>query len=442
MERNGSLETNGNITATAGSIDIKAGSLLRQTSGTTFKAGKDVMLTSTGNSSQEYSKSIQQYGTIDAGENIILKAVKDVAMTDLTAGQNVTITAENGDISHVSGKIDAGGKVTMTAKEDVAVTDLTAGENVELTAQTGYINQIGKVTAGGSASLYAGSNVSQQVNAILKAGKDVAITAASGGIEQLGDAGIQTQNVTIASAKTVDLQGTGNQFDSITVQSSGENTPILGNVLIKDSADKLTLDLKSTVQTGKIDVENTKVQGTLQVVSELHAKGASSSDKGNITLKSKGNLQTDKKIDAENYVNITSTNGAVAIDGDVSAGQSITLQSKDTMQTSGKLTATWNVNANSAGTMNINGAVTAEKGDITLQSKDTMQTTGTLTAKNDVKLTSTSGDVAINGNVTTGNSKPVNVDLAHGVVQETFNSLTITAGGAIREAAGVCGAQE
>ena len=117
----------------------------------------------------------------------------------------------------------------------------------------------------------------------------------------------------------MDLQGAGNAFDAITVKSADKNTPIAGSVSVKDSADKLELDIQPVVK-GNITAENTRDDGVLHVVSALDADGNEAGAKGDITLKSGGGLQTDVTLAAANDVNLTSTNGDVLINGDVSTG--------------------------------------------------------------------------------------------------------------------------
>ena len=105
-------------------------------------------------------------------------------------------------------------------------------------------------------------------------------------------------------------------------------------------------------------------------------------------------MQIDKNLTAESDVALTSVSGAMTVDGNVSGG-TITLQSVGNMKTNGKLTAHENVN-----------------------------------------ITSTVGDVSINGDVTTGTNTPT-WNAAQTELTGTYNSLTIHAGGAITEAAGV-----
>ncbi|MBQ8697589.1 MAG: hypothetical protein IJ521_01125, partial [Schwartzia sp.] len=83
-----------------------------------------------------------------------------------------------------------------------------------------------------------------------------------------------------------------------------------------------------------------------------------------------------------------------------------------------------------------NGNGTDAKGDITLKSGGSLQTDAKLTAAGDVNLTSVSGDVSINGDISTGDKAPKNLS-DFDPSGQNFNALTVKAGGAVNEAAGV-----
>ena len=317
---------------------------------------------------------------------------------------------------------------------DISVENLKAG---------GTITNSGNITATGNIALAAKGNLTQAAGTTITAGKDVALTSTNGSITQnvtstQSAAGIKAQKVTTVSAGGVDLQGTGNQFGTLTVQSADTSTPLQGSVLVKDNADKLILSVQPVVN-GDITVENTKNQGVIQVTSELHAKGDGTENaKGDITLTSDGSMQTDKRISANQNVQLTSTSGAMTIGGAVSASTgTITLNSDGEMQTTGTLTADHYVKATSTnGAMTIGGDVYSKNDNITLESNGNMKTNGKLTAHENVNITSTSGDVVINGDITTGKAMPNNLDI-NNMEGVTYNSLTIHAGGTITEAASV-----
>ncbi|MBO5590564.1 MAG: hypothetical protein J5923_04925 [Acidaminococcaceae bacterium] len=422
---NGALAANGNIKAQE-NIILKAKGDLTQAADSTLDAGKDVNLTST-------NGALTANGNIKAQENIDLKAKGDLtqaagstldarmnvemtstngnltqaANTEIKAGQNVTQTAQNGALVNDGKIVSLDGGITLTAKGDLTQgAKLSADKDIKVTSENGALANNNSIISGnGNIVLKAEKDLTQGLKGILAANnreKEVQLTSVNGGITQQAteeeSAGIQAKKVTVVSKNSVDLWGVNNYFDAITVQSSVANAPIQGSVSIFDCADNMELSILPVVN-GNIKVENRESAGAIQVTSELNANGNGADAKGDITLQSKGNIVTERKLTAANDVTATSTDGAMTIGGDVSASNNITLQSKEAMQTTGKLTAA-----------------------------------------DDVNLTSTSGDVTIGGDVTTGTQEPKFEDLNNdGIpeVQEPYNALVIHAGGAIQEAEGV-----
>ena len=284
--------------------------------------------------------------------------------------------------------------VNRNVTGDISVQNLYATETENGTVVYGTLTNVGDFNAAGSISLSAKGDLTQATGTTLKAGTDVMLTSTTGSITQNtsenATTGIQAPKVTTVSANSVDLQGAGNQFATLAVQSANANVGIQGSITVLDSADKLALSIQPKIN-GNITVENKQANGVLQVSTDLQAK---SNGSAKINLKSDGSMQIDKNLTAESDVALTSVSGAMTVDGNVSGG-TITLQSVGNMKTNGKLTAHENVN-----------------------------------------ITSTVGDVSINGDVTTGTNTPT-WNAAQTELTGTYNSLTIHAGGAITEAAGV-----
>ena len=359
LRENGTLTNSGNLTAT-GNIGLKADGDLTQAAGTTLNAGNNVTLTS------------------NAG---------NVAAKEATAKNDVTLKAEAGSVAIDGAVTSTAGNVTATAKSAVTSNaDVKANKNVTLTSTEGAITvkNIGATT--GNIKLKANDNLTQAANTALTAGKAVKLTSENenitlgtgstikakddsisldaknnillennvsltadnvnlashtGGITQnMAPTGsIAAGNVTASAATGVHLDATGNAFNAITVNASGENASINGNVTIRDNADTLELSIKPVVkgdvivengvyttnETGNIDYNGDKIQegtsaGVIHVNSDIQAKGNGTADSGDITLKSKGTMQTTGKLTAADDVNLTSTSGNVTISGNVSTG--------------------------------------------------------------------------------------------------------------------------
>ncbi|SDO87442.1 leukotoxin LktA like protein [Selenomonas ruminantium] len=359
-------------------------------------------------------------GTVNTkNKTLTLKAVDgDITQTAkgiITAGvvktfNGKSLLLENTD--NAFGRIEVDGIETAAGEKpaiagDVRIKDnasaLTVGIkrnvagdiSVSNLRQNGTLVNAGDFTAAGKISLNAQGSLLQAANTTFTAGNDVELTSSAADIRQATDAGIKAAKVTAVSAKTVALQGTGNQFGVLAVQSVDADVPLQGSVLVQDSADKLELSVPSVVN-GDIVVENTKGQGVIQVVSELQAKGDGADANGDITLKSDGSMKVDRNLTANRDVKLTSANGAMNIGGDVTAASNIALKSKGTLQTDAKLAA-----------------------------------------GNNIELTSTQSDVLLRGDIFTGSRMPVDIDLNTGKLNGTYDSLIIHAGGAVQEADGV-----
>ena len=303
------VTTNGTVTAAAGNIEAKAKDNV-ETNGA-VQAQNNVTLTST-------DHAVTTNGTVTA----VAGNIDATAKGNVTANNN--LSAEQGSISLTS---DAGNVTVEKTGTAIAQNDVT------LKAEAGSVSINGAVTST-EQNVIATAKDTVAINADVKANQNVTLTSAKEGITQAATAGIQAQKVTAVSAKTVDLKGMGNQFGTITVQSSDENAGIQGSVLVNNSADKLVLSVQPVVN-GDIKVENSKPEGMLQVSSDLQAKGDGADSKGDIALKSDGNMQTDKKLTAANNVDLTSTTGDVSIRGDVSTGTQMAVWNEEMAELEG-----------------------------------------------------------------------------------------------------------
>jgi len=337
----------------------------------------------TGDISVENNGALTNSGNLTATGNIELEAKGDLTQmpeTTLAAGNNVTLTSTNAGITlNNMSKINAtGGHISLDAAKAVEVgmsSNLTAEKSISLNAND---------------DIMLHTAVSLKADNVNLASRDKGITQEVGAPTP----GIVAGNVTVSAATGVHLDATGNMFNAITVNASGENTSINGSVTIRDSADTLELSINPIIN-GDVIVENGVVT-------------TSTSSSGF----SQPNYNGDKIFENPN-----SSAGVIHVNTDIQAK---------------------------------GDGITDGSGDITLKSKGTMQTTGKLTAAEDVKLTSTSGDVTISGDVTTGTQTPklvdsdVQTDIELGgevikmpTLSGEYNALVIHAGGAIQETDGV-----
>ena len=421
--KEGDITTGAAVTAEAGKVEATAQSDI--TAEGAVKAGSDVTLLSKGGLITTNNAVTAVAGNIDA------TAQGNVTTNDkLSAVQGaITLTSDAGNIA-VNGETIANEDVTLHAKSgSVAIEDAATSTEGDV-----------KATAKEAVTITADVTAKQ----------NVALTSENADIKQSATAGIQAQTVTAVSAKGVELQGKGNQFATITVQSFDANAGIQGSVLVQDSADNLNLSIESAVN-GNITVENKKSQGTLHAIKELQANGDGADAKGDITLQSDGSLQTDSRLTATNDVKAASTNGAMTVSDDVSASNNIELQSKETLQTNGKLTAiqgeialtseAGNVAAKEEttakadvilnakeGSVAIDGTVTSTEGNVKATAKEAVTIAADVTAKQNVALTSENADIKQSATagiqtqtVTAVSAKDVNLQGA----KNAFDALTV-----------------
>ncbi|WP_295358558.1 hypothetical protein [uncultured Succiniclasticum sp.] len=308
----GSVKTGGNATLSAASSLTLDGTV---TVGDLQNAKKTLTLKAVSGNITQTDKGVITADTVQTfnGKSLLLENTNNQFNNITVDG----ITTDKGEKPAIDGSVrikDNAGALTVAVNRNV-----TGDISVENLRANGTLTNKGNLTATDNIDLTAKGNLTQGANTTLTAGKNVALTSASAGITQNATAGIRAQKVTAVSAKSVDLQGAGNQFSVLAVQGANGNAAIQGSVLVLDSADKLELSIQPVIN-GNITVENKKAKGVLQVSSELQAKGNGTDAKGDISLKSDGSLQNNRKIAAANDVKLTSISGDVSINGDISTG--------------------------------------------------------------------------------------------------------------------------
>jgi hypothetical protein len=274
-------------------------------------------------------------GVINAGGDVLLSAKDELALDGTVQTGNLTLKAVNGNITQTDkGAITAGAVKTFNGKSlllenaanqfssltvdgiettaaekpaiagDVRIKDNDAALTVAIKRQVagdiavhnlrgnGTLANTGDLTAAGSIALGAQGTLRQTANTTFTAGKNVELSSVTADINQAADAGIKASKVTAVSAKSVDLQGAGNTFLSITVQGAVANTPLAGDVLVGTAADTLSLAVQPAVQ-GNIVAVNRDNAGNIQVDSALQAQNdeaAVTGNKGNVSLIAGGDV--------------------------------------------------------------------------------------------------------------------------------------------------------
>ena len=274
-------------------------------------------------------------GVLNAGGDVLLSAKDELALDGTVQTGNLTLKAVNGNITQTDkGAITAGAVKTFNGKSlllenaanqfssltvdgiettaaekpaidgNVRIKDNDAALTVAIKRQVagdiavhnlrgnGTLANIGDLTATGNIALGAQGTLRQTANTTFTAGRNVELSSAAADIKQAAGAGIKADTITAISAQTVDLQGAGNTFQSITVQGAIANTPLAGDVLVGTAADTLSLAVQPVVQ-GNIVAVNRDNAGHIQVDSALQAQNdeaAVTGNKGNVSLIAGGDV--------------------------------------------------------------------------------------------------------------------------------------------------------
>lgn len=296
------------------------------------------------------------------------------------------------------------------------------------------------------------------------------LTANGGSITQNAAHSITANNVNASATGNILLGSDTNKINSFVVNGLGENNSLNGNVeLTSSSADGLAVDFNDlTVNNGYVNITNL-------AETDLNISGGSvtTTDKenGSITVNSAGSITADTTINsakdilldadgaitntsnltAENNVNVTTTDGDVALGGSVtsnngythiSAGSGITEDADGNVTVDGEVASGKEViiDAND-GNVTITGTTTASDGDVDVNVtgdgdislegsvnasgnvKAEVIGTGDITTSDNAEVNSTDIEFTANkGNITTGSSLTAkeNVDLNTNTGDITF----------------------
>ncbi|MDR2220533.1 MAG: DUF637 domain-containing protein [Methylobacillus sp.] len=179
------VETDGNLTAQAGSDMAIIGSALKADGDVSLIAGNDLTIASAANStdmerhhkssdvkSDAYASSVTQVSsTVEAGQNLTLTAGQDITLiaSDLVAGNNATLSAE-GDINFLAAQNESYSLFNYKSSGSFGKKSTRRDEVYTLT-------QMGSsITTGGDLTLESGNDQTFQV-ATLNSGGDLLINA-------------------------------------------------------------------------------------------------------------------------------------------------------------------------------------------------------------------------------------------------------------------------
>ena len=311
-------------------------------------------------------------GCLNAGENIILSATKDVTITDAgyikTTAGGITISSDEQDVKVAKGNLNVFEDIKITAKNTADLTCNITSEigTVDIGSKDGRVQVDGNITSG--------------------------------------------NNISIDGKRTVDV--TGNVVSNgggITIQSVAAD--VICNGYTKGEKHISILADKNIAVTG----------GTKSVADEV----AITAEQGNVSVQ--GN------IDAGTDVTVISKQGTVNYaDGNITSGNNISIDGKRTVDVTGNVVSQGNsiVIGSDKDNVTVNGNLKAAE-TITMDAKKGIAVTEDITSQDgDIRINTVEGVVLIGGDITaTGLGK--SVEILNGVSDIVVNG-SITADDFIR----------
>lgn len=421
-----------------------------------------------------------------AGDNIYVNQVGDYALQiySMGAGQDIVLAAkthivsantpvssdeeddEDGGTVLASGYIRSdGGSISLTAGgaigtegqglrilDNGAVVNAAAQGDIYVagvsgTGSTGTL-AIGKInSAGGDASITAETDIAfaaDSLVSVLNGTGTLTLTAEQGSVTQ-GEgeegSGIYAGTVDVSSKGSQLLENAQNTVTNFGVRGLEEDNSLTGNVHLVSGAETVHINFSAdeekglTVNDGSIDVIHTGSTG-------LNVSGSATTQK------------TDGSEEAAD-INFHSNEGAIHVDGTMTAGDSFTA-----VTDSGAITLKGDVTAHNgdveattqSGAIEFGGSVSAAQGSITANTQvGEIRVTGQMTAGQDINLTSGAGAITVlggaaagshfsaatqSGDVTIGEADEAgivtgDVTAEKGTVNVSTNSGSVTVNGAV-----------
>ena len=433
-----------NLTSAEGPINVTGN--IKSATTTDITSGKSITLagdiTSGGNATLSSDGNIQVQGTIDSGNDVLVTVTnepgstitngtievtgnvtgqKDVLLinhdTGFVAGAaaitnsgtlktnigNVNVTAAAGDVTLLNNSgysIDAAqDAVVSTTNGKVAIdNNIKTGLDLKVSSATGTVrigqNDVASVEAGQDIIIQTSNDntnseilIGNAMNQVaLNAKRTASITTHKGNININGGVGAGEGDATIQSITD------GNIF----IQGSVSSTDAAANVLAKDGTIAITGDVQGytnvTVQTNKVglaqDDEAITNNGTIKTGTGNVSVTAAS---GKISLQSQNNQES---IDSAQDATVATTNGTIAIDGNMTAKQDILISSTTGKVDIGQVDLSANTDITAGRNLTIQTANSTDNSDIV--------TDGKLIGGGTVSVTTVKGNINVSGNVQAG----------------------------------------
>ena len=395
--------------------------------------GKDAVLTATGNIAMD-SEDTEKIGRITAGRNVDLTAETgnigsaENGIRIENNGAVVNANAEKGNV-YLEGENNGTlvlGKISGTEFFINSDGDVELGRAEEKDGEQVVTEAVeGKIEVSGSKADINASNIELSNGSVNIKGENGALTmTATGSITQDANAGGITANtVNATTAGSQQLVSNNNKVNNYNVHGL-ENDTINGSVdFVTSAAGGLKVQLGGenglTVNNGNVSIKNLAGKAGVTVKGSVTTAGGTDAE-GDVRFTSQGSLTNEGAINSANNVAMNAA-GAITQKGSVTAKNNATFETTTgEINFEGDVTATTgNVVANTeSGAINVNGSVNAGDNAQLTTGSDAITTTGDVTAGTDVNVTTGNGEITLGGkvNAETGN---VNVHSDDGKITTT-----------------------
>ena len=451
----GSLESNGNVSVTAGQnatlADVQAqgpvsitaqtgtlsgGAVASSQDAVTLNAGQNIQLSGALQSATTVGATAggsASFGSVAAPGAITLQSAQDTTVGgDLTGGSTVTVAAggnatlqgstasvgnlslsANGGMLSSTGSLTTNGSLSASGQQGVNLAGTTfSGGNATLSSSAGNV-AVAALSSPGTIAITAGQDVN--ASGLVHSGLDTTLTATrdvnlNGGLEVDG-----TANAAVNAGR--DISGTTINVANNTTLSAGRNLSLssalqTGNNLSATATQNLNVAAITAVGTGTLTATNGSAT--------LTGAALTGSD---LTVTAGTNINAQGSVESLGNLNLNAQSGNLTAGGTVASAGTGTLNAGQTLALNGQTTVSGNavLTGNAITTQGL-----AVGGNLTATAQTTLDTSaGQLNAA----YTSTAPALSVGGNATLSGA---NVTTANAVIGGTYSATgttSLTTGG-------------
>jgi len=421
----GSIVNNGSVTSTASGVTMTADTGIT-TNGSVSAATNVEMDSRTGGIIVDGSTTATNGSVTAENKSGSVTLGKDGADTAVSAGDTVSVTANNGTITANSAVAAENDVNLTTVKGDITTNGTVTAENgsVNATAGDGNITTNASVTAGTDVSLTT-STGDIETNDAVKAAQNVSMTTAAGDITT-NDAVTATDKDVAMTTTSGAIRTAKNVTAGANVTQQSDDSSITNEAAVKSGAD--------TLMTAAKDIMNNEVEAGANAVMTA---GGSITDSGavkagtDLTQTAQGGAIFNKSTtEAASGSAAQTAKTDIANTGTVTAGTTIAMTAGENITNSGAVKAGTDLTQTAQGGAILNKSTTEAATGIAAQTAKTdIANTGAVKAGTSLTQTAQTGSIGNNAAVQAGTDAVITAktNVENGASVTTGKSLTQTA---------------